>query len=119
MSEDQSNRRKFLKFVGLSAGVTLAAPMTFASFIDPVEVKKLTPDQQEFMHRYGNWMDEMTEVARLDKKEPDNIENKRRKLDLADKAEEMKPELSAYMQDKTFAAIYNESIKRLSKEISV
>jgi hypothetical protein len=119
MSSDQSNRRKFLKFLGLTAGVTLAAPAAFASFINPEEIKRLNPDQQEFMMRYGSWMDEMTEVARLDIAEPENKENKQRKMILAEKAEEFEPELSVHMQDKTFTLIYNESIKRLTNEIHV
>ena len=117
MSNDQSNRRKFLKFLGLSAGATLAAPAVFASFIDPQEVKRLNSEQQEFMMRYGQWMDEMTEVAALDKTDPENIENKHRKMHLAEKAEEMKPELSSYMKDSTFVLVFNASIKRLSEEI--
>jgi hypothetical protein len=119
MSTEQSSRRKFLKFLGLTAGVTIAAPAAFASFIDPEEIKKLNPEQQEFMMRYGSWMDEMTEIARIDIADPDNKENKRRKMALAQKAEEFQPELDAHMQDKTFALIYNESIKRLTAEIQV
>ena len=119
MSSEQSTRRKFLKFLGLTASVSLAAPAAFASFIDHEEVKRLNPDQQEFMLRYGSWMDEMTEVARLDVTEPENQENKQRKMTLAQKAEEFQPELEIHMQDKTFTLIYNESIKRLSREIHV
>ena len=119
MSSEQSTRRKFLKFLGLTAGVTLAAPAAFASFVDPEEIKRLNPEQQEFMLRYGSWMDEMTEVARLDVAEPENKENKQRKMVLAEKAGELQPELESHMQDKTFALIYNESIKRLTNEIHI
>lgn len=119
MSSEQSTRRKFLKFLGLSAGVTLAAPAAFASFVDPEEIKRLNPEQREFMVRYGKWMDEMTQVARIDLDEPENMENKQRKMVLAENAEKLQPELDIHMKDKTFALIYNESIKRLTVEIHV
>ena len=95
----------------------MAAPAAFAGFLDEEEIKRLNPEQQEFMMRYGHWMDEMTELAKKDKADPENIENQKQKLILAEKAHEMKPELSAFMKDETFALIYRASIERLTKAI--
>jgi len=119
MSNEQSNRRKFLKLMGLTAGATIAAPAAMANFVDAEEIKKLTPEQQEFMIRYGAWMDEMTELAKTDKLDVDrdNSDNQEKRRILVEKAGAMKPELTAFMEDPIFAVVYKESIKRLSKEI--
>lgn len=116
MSEHQSTRRRFLKLLGLSVGA-VASTNAFASFIDKEEIKKLNPEQQEFMVRYGNWMDELTIVARVQKTNPDDFDNQKKMMVLGTKAQELQPELSMYMKDETFALIFKESIKRLSNEI--
>lgn len=116
MSDHKSTRRRFLKLLGLSVGV-VASTNALASFIDEAEIKRLNPEQQEFMVRYGKWMDELTLVARIQKTDPDNHENQKKMMVLGEKAEEMKPELTKHLSDETFALIYTESIKRLSNEI--
>ena len=75
MSEEESNRRKFLRLLGLSAGAVLVSTNAFSIFMKPEEILKLKPDQQEFMKRYGKWMDEFIEVIRIMKKDPQNKEN--------------------------------------------
>ena len=116
MSEHQSTRRRFLKLLGLSVGA-VASTNAFASFIDSEEIKKLNTEQQEFMGRYGIWMDEMTLVARIQKTHPEDFDNQKKMMTLGVKAEELQPELSKHMKDETFALIFKESIKRLSNEI--
>lgn len=116
MSEHPSTRRKFLKLLGLSVGA-VASTNAFASFIDTEEIKKLNSEQQEFMVRYGNWMDELTLVARVQKTHPEDFDNQKKMMVLGVKAEELQPELSKHMQDETFALIFKESIKCLSNEI--
>ena len=117
MSEQQSNRRNFLKKLGLSAGATIVSTTGMAAFIDATEIKKLTAEQQEFMIRYGKWMDEFTVLIRVQKKDPDSYENNKKIMALSEKAEKFKPELTAFMKDKTFELIYKEAIKRVSVEI--
>jgi hypothetical protein len=117
MSEKQSARRKFLKYLGLSAGATLVSTGALGSFLDAEEIKKLNPEQQEFMLRYGKWMDEFIEVIRTQKTNPANTENNRKMISLTERAEQFKPELSSLMKDKTFSIIYQASIERMSKEI--
>jgi hypothetical protein len=117
MSEKQSTRRKFLKFLGISAGATLVSTAALGAFLDPAEIKKLNPEQQEFMMRYGKWMDEFIEIIRIKKINPDDKENNRKMIALTERAEEFKPELSEFMKDKTFSLIYQVSIDRMSKEI--
>jgi len=64
-----------MKNIGLAAGATILASSAQANPFDNAEVKKLNPKQQEFMLRYGKWMDDFTEVVRLQKVDPYNLED--------------------------------------------
>ena len=113
----ESSRRSFLKTLGLSAGATLVSSNIFGSFVYKDEILKLNPEQQEFMIRYGTWMDEFTAVIRTQKSEPDNMENQKIMISLTEQAEQFKPELAEFMKDEKFTMIYKASIERMSKEI--
>ncbi len=106
-----------MQFLGLSAGSTLVGTSALGGFIDKESILKLNPEQQEFMIRYGHWMDEFIEVIRRQKSEPDNSENKHKIMALAERAEKFNPELAEFMKDETFSLIYKASIQRLSNEI--
>jgi len=69
------------------------------------------------MIRYGKWMDELTEVARIQQADPDNLENQKKMMTLGEMAETLQPELTEHLKDKTFSVIYLASIERLSREI--
>ena len=84
MLEKQSTRRNFLQLFGLSAGATLISSNTLAGIIDETEIKKLNPKQQEFMIRYGKWMDDFIEVIRIKKADPENKDNKNKMLALTE-----------------------------------
>ena len=64
MSEKESTRRKFLKFLGLSAGATLVSSKMLAGIVKPEDIRTLNPHQQEFMVDYGKWMDELRHWAK-------------------------------------------------------
>lgn len=117
MTDNSSNRRNFLKYLGLSVGATLASNSAIASFIDQTEIKQLNPEQQEFMNRYGKWMDDFVEVIRLKKNEGESMENHQKMIEISNKVKDLQPELNEYMKDETFALIYQQSIKRVTKEI--
>ena len=117
MTDNESGRRKFMKNVGLIAGATILTSSAQANPFDSSEIKKLTPKQQEFMHRYGKWMDDFTEVIRLQKADPHNQEIVERMKVMTEQAGAFKPELASHLKDKTFALIYLESIKRVKNEI--
>jgi hypothetical protein len=117
MTEKESTRRKFLKFLGLSAGATFVSTKALAGIIKSEDIKKLNPNQQEFMVRYGKWMDEFIDVIRIQKKDPANSENNKKMIALTERAEQFKPELSEFMKDETFSLVYKVSIERMSKEI--
>jgi len=117
MSEKETTRRKFLQFLGLTAGATMLSSDALASPVDEAEILKLNPEQQEFMISYGKWMDEFIDVIRIQKTDPANKENNLKMIALTERAEESRPQLTEYMKDDTFSLIYKASIERMSKEI--
>lgn len=114
---DSPSRRNFMKMLGLTAGAALTGTSALAAFVDKTEILRLTPEQQEFMLKYGQWMDEFTEVIRLQKTEPDNLDNHRRMIALTERSDAMQPALSEHLKDETFSLIYKASIERMTKEI--
>lgn len=117
MFETQSSRRNFLKVIGATAGATVASTTAFAGLIDHAEIRKLNPEQKEFMLTYEKWMDEFIDAIRIKKKEPGNLENHKKMMALSERAATWKPKLTEYMKDKTFALIYQDAIQRTTKEI--
>ncbi len=116
MSE-QPTRRKFLQLLGFSASATLMNTNGLARNIPHSQIRKLNSQQKQFMIGYEKWMDEFIEVIRIQKTDPDNLENHRKMIVLTEKAEELKPELNEFMKDETFSVIFRVSIERMSKEI--
>jgi hypothetical protein len=117
MSEKKSSRRKFLQVLGLTATATLISTSGYSIGFDRTEIQKLTSKQQEFMDRYEKWMLAFIEVVRIQKTEPNNVDNHKAMISLTEKAETFKPELDEYMQDGVFALIFRMSIEKLTKEI--
>jgi len=117
MADLKSNRRNFLKYLGLTTTATLASNSAFASFVDTSEIIKLNSKQQEFMIRYGKWMDDFTEIIKSLKADHENMELKQKMMTITNQVKELQPELNKFMEDKTFALIYQASIKRVTVEI--
>ena len=117
MSEDQTSRRKFLELVGLTAGATLLSTGAIAGFVNHEDIRRLKPDQQEFMLSYGSWMNEFMDVINIQKSDPDNYENQQKMIALTEQAEVFQPKLKEFMKDETFALIYHASIQKMRNEI--
>lgn len=117
MSDSLSTRRKFFKFLGLTAGATLISPGSFAAHIDQTEIKKLSNEQRAFINLHEKWMDEFIEVIRVQKKSPEDPENNQKMIALTEKSNEFMPKINEFMKDGTFALIYKMSLERMSKEI--
>ena len=117
--EENNTRRKFFKsgiFTAATAGVALSTN-AFSAYFNQAEVLKLNPKQQEFILRYGKWMDDFIDIIRKKQAEPGNLEHQKVVMVLSQKAEGFKPELTEFLKDGTFAIIYQASIDKMSKEI--
>ncbi len=117
MPEKQSSRRKFFQLLGLSAGASLIDKNALANNIPSPEIRKLNNEQQAFMIGYEKWMDEFIKVIRIQKTDPDNIDNHNKMIALTEKADLLKPELAEFMKDETFSLVFRIAIERMSKEI--
>lgn len=106
-----------MRTAGLVIGGSLIAKGSMAKSLNDDEIKKLNPEQNEIMERYGLRMVEFTEVVRLQKKDPFNVEYRHRMEALTQRYHDFKPELSEHMKYKTFNLIYLEPIKRVKDEI--
>ena len=118
--EENNSRRKFLRsglITAATAGTALISTNAFSAFINQAEVLKLNPKQQEFMLRYGKWMDDFIDIIRKKQAEPGNLEHQKVVMVLSQKAEGFKPELTEFLKDETFALIYQASIDKMTKEI--
>ena len=118
--QENNSRRKFLRsgiITVATAGTALISTNAFSAFINQAEVLRLNPKQQEFMLRYGKWMDDFIDVIRRKQAEPGNQEHQKVIAKLSEKAEGFKPELTEFLKDETFAIIYQASIDKMSKEI--
>lgn len=114
---EKTTRRNFLQLLGLTAGTALAGTNVLATGLDESEILQLNPEQQAFMHRYEQWMDEYIDVIRLSKSNPGDMNNRQQMISLTERAEAFKPELNEMMKDKTFSLIYRISIERMTREI--
>jgi hypothetical protein len=117
MLDLKSTRRNFFKFLGLTAGTTLISQTSFAEHLDQTEIKKLTAEQKEFIILHEKWMDEFIEVIRVQKKDPQDVENNKKMAAITERAEGFKPQLQEFLKDGVFALVYKMSLERVSKEI--
>ncbi len=117
MSENTSTRRKFLQLLGLSTGATIISNNALASFISKNEILQLNKEQQAFMLKYGQWMDEFIVVIQKQKINMDDMENHQRMIALTEVSASLQPELDIHMKDQSFAIIYQQAIERMTKEI--
>lgn len=117
MAKKLSSRRKFLQFLGISAGSTIISASAVAGLAEPNEVLKLNKEQRKFMHDYNKWMDEYVEVIKVQNIDMDNIENHKRMLRLTEQAEIWRPTINEYMKDRNFSIIYHASIEKMKSEI--
>ena len=118
--EEINSRRKFLRsgiLTTVGAGTILVNTKAFSAFIPLSDVRKLSSEQQEFMLRYGKWMDEFISIIRKKQAEPGDQEHQKMIMVLSEMAESFKPELTRYLKDETFSIVYHASIDRMSKEI--
>lgn len=106
-----------MKNFGLATGGAIIGSSALANKFTDEDIKKLNPEQQEFMDRYGKWMDDYAEAIRLQKKDPNNVEYQSIMQAISLDAAKFKPELDIHMKDQSFLLIYLEAIKRVKNLI--
>jgi hypothetical protein len=117
----ESNRREFLKKLGLIAGATALTATGVSGVADIITEKKekfkLTSEQDKFMVKYEKWLDEFHDMAKFQKNDPEHLENNKRLMALSDEAKAWQKELIEYMKDENFARYYMITTERVTTGI--
>ena len=101
---------------------TLAAGLTASSTISANIIKSdldmsISSDQKEFMSHYEKWMDEFIAVIKIQKVDPENVENNKNIVLLSERAKKWQTRLHDYMKDDKFARYYMTASERMTLEI--
>lgn len=106
----ESNRRDFLKKLGLISGAAVLTSVGYTGVSEVIsqqkEQIKLTPEQQKFMANYERWLEEFHGMAKFQKNDPDHLDNNKKLVALSDEASKWQKELIEYMKDENFAKYY-------------
>ena len=114
----EDKRRGFLRKLGFTLGATLtASSLISANIVESAVDMNITPDQKAFMNHYGKWMDEFIEVIKIQKVDPENIENNKNIVLLSERAKKWQTKLHDYMKDDKFARYYMTVSERMTLEI--
>lgn len=114
----EDTRRKFLKKLGLTFGVTLVASSAFSAVVtDTRDNFSITAVQKAFMDNYEKWMDEFISVITIQRTHPEDIENNKKLIKLSAIAKEWQTKLTEYMKDDNFARYYMVATERMTNEI--
>ncbi len=118
MNGYDENRRRFLGKLGMTLGVTLTGTQVMqGENVPSTDALVLSADQTLFMKNYERWMDEFVEVIKVQKKEPDSLENNKKIVALAEEARLFQKELMGYMADENFARYYMIATERMTLTI--
>ncbi len=121
MDEYESTRRDFLKKLGLAVGATALASTGISQAAEIIQNKKeefpLTPEQKEFMTGYVKWLEEFRSMVKVQKVNPDDLDNNKKLMKLSDEAGIWQKELIEYMKDDNFARYFMVVTERVTTTI--
>jgi hypothetical protein len=118
MDPYEDKRRGFLRKLGFTLGATLTATsLISANIVNPSPEMNITHEQKLFMDHYGKWMDEFIEVIKIQKVDPENIENNKNIVLLSERSKKWQTQLHDYMTDENFARYYMTATERMTLEI--
>lgn len=118
MNEYEESRRAFLTKLGLAIGVsTVGSEKLSAKVLNKRTEFPLSSEQQQFMDRYEQWMDQFIPVIRDFRNDANNKASQKRIAELSEEAELWRVQVTEYMKDENFARYYMTATERMTKEI--
>lgn len=106
----ESNRRDFLKKLGLISGAAVLTSVGFTGVTEVISAQKeniqLTPEQEKFMAVYEKWLEEFHAMAKFQKQDSEHLENNQKLVALSAEASKWQKELIEHMKDENFARYY-------------
>ena len=123
MDAFESNRRDFLKKLGIIIGATALSGTGLAEvatdiMIDKKDEAELTPEQSKFMVKYKQWLDKFHDMAKFQKKDPDHLENNKKLMALSEDAKGWQKELIEHMKDDNFARYFMIRTEKITDTIN-
>ena len=114
----EDKRRGFLRKLGFTLGGTLTASSLISANIVETNIEiNITPDQKAFMNHYETWMDEFIAVIKIQKVDPENIENNKNIVLLSERSKKWQTRLHDDMKDENFARYYMSASERMTVAI--
>ncbi|MFV0590559.1 MAG: hypothetical protein ACK5M7_04170 [Draconibacterium sp.] len=118
MNEYEESRRAFLTKLGLAVGASaIAGEKLSAKVLNSKTEFPLSVDQQQFMDRYEQWMDEFIPVIKNFRANQHDQVAQKRIAELSEEAETWRVQLTELMEDENFARYYMTATERMTKEI--
>jgi len=103
----ESNRRDFLKKLGLIAGATAITVSGVGELTNLIDAKLenyvLKKKKKAFLVKYGKWLDEFHDMAKFQKVDAQDIENNKKLVALSEDAKLWQKEIIEHMKDENFA----------------
>jgi hypothetical protein len=115
MSENKSNRREFLTKLGLVLGAATVSASGFSEVVkEKSEVHQLTNEQAEFAPVYEKWLKEFHTVTKIQKEDPQNVENNKKMVSLAEEAQLWQKKLHGFMKDENFVKFHKVMTEKIT-----
>ncbi|WP_421919961.1 twin-arginine translocation signal domain-containing protein [Marinifilum sp.] len=117
MSNQNTNRRSFLQKLGLTAG---AVALIDSEVLADVNVNKYSKpeDREAFLTRYEKWVNQYIQVVEEEKKNSENIANKKRIMELSEEADGWQNQIKEYIKHDDFKERYFELSKKFANAIT-
>lgn len=110
------SRKQFLRRVGIGAGIALFTPVQ-QLMANQLNESNLDTERIDFLIAYEQWLVNFQQFVEQRNRNPLDVENNLRLMELSKQAEVHKPVLEKYMKNPEFASYFNEITKRVSQSI--
>ncbi|MPQ47886.1 twin-arginine translocation signal domain-containing protein [Marinifilum sp. N1E240] len=117
MSNQNNTRRGFLQKLGLTVGAAVVLDSEVLAEINPNKYSNET-ERNEFLNQYEIWVNDYISVVENEKKDSNNVENKKRIMHLSAQAEEWPAQIKEYIKHDDFKQKYFELSKQFAEVIT-
>ena len=116
-NQNNTSRRDFLQKLGLTVGAATLIDSEVLADVNPNKYSSVE-DREAFLTRYEKWVDQYIDVVEEEKKNKENIENKKRIMELSEEANGWQEQIKEYIKHDDFKAKYLEVSKRFANSIT-
>lgn len=115
MNDSKLNRKDFLKTVGLGIGaMAVGVPSAFAGYS---EDEALSHEEKAFLSEYEAWLKDFHGFVNKRNQDTLDTNNNMHLMELSKKAEQRKPQMEKYMENRKFADYFNKITTDITQAI--